>query len=198
MDLQELIREIFDHFDPLPLASRDQMPDIGLYMEQVTSFLDKHTGKPFHPGEEQALTKTMINNYTKAGLLSHPVKKKYDQASMMALSEILALKQLLSVQEIGQLRAQVPDKKQAEAVYDVFLESLEPAHQYFCAEQMQLLESLRGRLLEKGIEDHCSVLKLFILLISFEVAMQRELCQELIRAFSSSADTAEHKKKADH
>ena len=53
----------------------DEIPDIDLYMDQVTTFMDSHLkDMRRHPGDK-VLTKTMINNYAKNNLLPPPVKK---------------------------------------------------------------------------------------------------------------------------
>lgn len=75
------------------LPKIEEMPDFGLYMDQVITFMQrKYPGNP--------LTKTMINNYTKDKILFPPVKKKYSREHLMLLSIIQILKRTLSLPEI--------------------------------------------------------------------------------------------------
>ena len=63
----------------------DDIPDIELYMEQLTKFMDEHLKGSLRNEEDKALTKAMINNYTKNGLLPPPTKKKYDRDHLIIL-----------------------------------------------------------------------------------------------------------------
>lgn len=71
----------------------DHVPDIGFYMDQVITYTEKYMGKV-------PLTKTMINNYAKDGLIPAPVKKKYSREHLMMLLLIKCLKQSLPVNRI--------------------------------------------------------------------------------------------------
>ncbi|MGB4590377.1 MAG: DUF1836 domain-containing protein [Clostridiaceae bacterium] len=77
----------------LTLPKIEEIPDFGLYMDQVITFMQrKYPAKP--------LTKTMINNYTKDKILFPPLKKKYLREHLMLLSIIQILKRTLSLPEI--------------------------------------------------------------------------------------------------
>jgi hypothetical protein len=81
----------------------DKLPDIDLYMDQVLSYFEK-TLKVFRiHDEDKILTKTMINNYVKAGMIEKPDKKKYDQDRLANLIMIYFLKNVVSMQTIEQL-----------------------------------------------------------------------------------------------
>lgn len=70
----------------------DEIPQIDLYMDQVTTFMDEHLRSSKRFEEDKILTKTMINNYTKNNLLPPPVKKKYSSEHMLMLIYIYYLK----------------------------------------------------------------------------------------------------------
>ena len=42
-----------------------EVPNIDLYMDQVTTFMDEHLSDCKRRDDDKILTKTMINNYTK-------------------------------------------------------------------------------------------------------------------------------------
>ena len=64
-EILDLIRSIqnIDYIEP------DDVPNIDLYMDQVTTFMDEHLSSSKRFEEDKILTKTMINNYTKNALL---------------------------------------------------------------------------------------------------------------------------------
>ncbi len=80
-----------------------EIPNIDLYMDQVTTFMDQHLEKTKRYSEDKLLTKTMINNYTKNDLLPSPVKKKYSKDHMVMLIFIYYLKNFLSITDIQSL-----------------------------------------------------------------------------------------------
>lgn len=74
------------------------LPDIGLYMDQVMTLMER----TFAPGE---ITKSMVNNYVKVGLIRRPTGKKYDRGQLAQLVMIGVLKQALSMEDIARVLA---------------------------------------------------------------------------------------------
>lgn len=81
----------------------ENIPEIDLYMDQITSFMNDKLQGFKRNEDDQILTKTMINNYAKAGILESPVKKKYSREHMAKLILIYHLKQVLSINDIALL-----------------------------------------------------------------------------------------------
>ena len=79
----------------------EDIPNIDLYMDQVTTFMDKALAKNKRYEDDKILTKTMINNYTKAKIFPAPIKKKYTRMHIMLLIMIYHLKAVLSIRDIG-------------------------------------------------------------------------------------------------
>lgn len=79
------------------------LPDIELYMDQVTTFMDEHLNEAKRYSDDKILTKTMINNYTKNKLLPPSEKKKYSQGHLILLIYIYYLKNVLSINDIQTL-----------------------------------------------------------------------------------------------
>ena len=71
----------------------ENIPKIDLYMEQMISFLEEEIGGMLRRSDESVFTKTMVNNYTKFGILPRPDKKKYNRRHMIYLIYIFLLKQ---------------------------------------------------------------------------------------------------------
>ena len=93
IDILKKLNEI-DYIDP------DEIPNIDLYMDQVTTFMDEHLAACRRTDEEKILTKTMINNYTKNDFLPPPVKKKYSKEHMYLLIFLYYFKNVLSINDI--------------------------------------------------------------------------------------------------
>ncbi|MFL0194113.1 DUF1836 domain-containing protein [Clostridium sp. WILCCON 0269] len=97
--LEKLIGE-FGDFTQLKL---ENIPDIDLYMDQVTTLIEEKLGYLKRKEGESTLTKTMINNYTKSGILMPPKKKKYSKQHIILIILTYYLKQILSISDIERL-----------------------------------------------------------------------------------------------
>ena len=97
---EERLNELLAHLDSLDHIHVDEIPQIDLYMDQVTTFMEKHLGELKRYPEDRVLTKTMINNYAKNNLLPSPVKKKYTQEHILLLVFIYYFKNLMSFTDI--------------------------------------------------------------------------------------------------
>lgn len=98
----ERLRELLDYLDGLSYVKSSEIPNIPLYMDQVTTFMDEHLKDSRRP-QDKVLTKTMINNYAKNNLLPPPVKKKYSKDHMLMLIFIYYFKNLLSFHDIEEI-----------------------------------------------------------------------------------------------
>ena len=87
----------------------EEIPNIDLYMDQVTTFMEEHLKDSKRYEEDKVLTKTMINNYAKNNLLPPPVKKKYSREHMLLLVFIYYFKNMLSFHDIETLFAPITE-----------------------------------------------------------------------------------------
>lgn len=106
-DVDKLANYILDR---LNVIDSDDIPAIDLYMDQVTTFMDKHlkSGKRFE--DDKILTKTMINNYAKNELLPSPEKKRYSKDHVLMLIFIYYFKNILSINDIKTLLNPISEK----------------------------------------------------------------------------------------
>ncbi len=83
----------------------EELPEIDLYMDQVVALMEKYLS--FHKLDEDTklITKSMINNYVKLGIMPPPVKKKYSREHIAYLIIICTLKQALPISDIKDLIA---------------------------------------------------------------------------------------------
>lgn len=99
----EFVNKLLRKLTKLSYIKPGDVPNIELYMDQVTTFMDSHLSDIKRYEDDKTLTKTMINNYTKNKLLPPPVKKKYSSDHLYILSFIYYFKTLLSIGDIQKL-----------------------------------------------------------------------------------------------
>ena len=78
----------------------EDIPSIELYMDQITTFMDKQLAGNKRHADDKILTKTMINNYSKNALLPPSDKKKYSKDHIILLIYIYYMKSFLSISDI--------------------------------------------------------------------------------------------------
>jgi len=100
MTKEEYIRNLIDSLKDVKYIMPEDIPNIDLYMDQVTTFMDEHLKSSKRYSEDKLLTKTMINNYTKNELLPPPMRKKYTKEHMFLLIFIYYFKNILSINDI--------------------------------------------------------------------------------------------------
>lgn len=80
-----------------------EIPAIDLYMDQILNLVSDKVRQSSERYQDRQLTKTMINNYSKDGLIT-PVKgKKYNKEQILQILTIYTLKNTLSIGEIKRM-----------------------------------------------------------------------------------------------
>ena len=106
-------------------ADWETLPDFPLYMDQVLSYMERQT---IRLDESDALTASMVNNYTKNALVPRAEGKKYNRDHLAYLTFVCILKQVMSVRDMDLLiRTELSDDRSVENGYRAFLESLDGA-----------------------------------------------------------------------
>ncbi len=189
INTEDLINSILASFDRISYIKSEDIPNIDLYMDQVTTFMDKKLKNTTrYPQEDKILTKTMINNYAKNDLLPPPLKKKYTKEHLLLLIFIYYYKGILSINDIQTLLKPITDK------YFGTDEAFDLEHIYdevFGLEDEQL-ESLKADVIEKfkvsqttfgdAPEEDKEFLQTFsfICVLGFDVYVKKLLIEKLI------------------
>ena len=79
------------------------MPDIDLYMDQVVTYLRRQLALFQDDSEASLVTRSIINNYVKDGIVPRPVNKRYAREQLSALMMACVLKRVLPMQQVKQL-----------------------------------------------------------------------------------------------
>lgn len=165
--MQELqtLKQSLDHDRPVPW---DLLPDIGLYRDQLLSYMPR---QQVIPSQAEALTGAMVNNYIKAGVLPRADGKKYSRTHLSLLTAICALKQVLSVSELQALFTQLglatPDPHQ---IYDMYCSMLDEA----CHHAAQSLPEVQDQ----------QVLAHLALQLAVSSYVQKLVCTQLLAGFA--------------
>lgn len=111
IDSRDLLDKLLNGLDGIEYIDPEEIPNIALYMDQVTTFMDSRLRRTTrYPEEDKVLTKTMINNYAKNNLLPPPVKKKYSKEHMLLLIFIYYFKGFMSIGDIQTLLGPLTEK----------------------------------------------------------------------------------------
>lgn len=185
----DLLNSILASLDRIRHIDPEDIPNIDLYMDQVTTFMDtKLRPASRFPDEDKILTKTMINNYAKNDLLPPPIRKKYSREHILVLIFIYYYKGILSISDIQTLLGPVTEKffhkdeafdiqSIYEEVFQVGYDQIESLKQHVMAEYDCAMGTF-----EDAPEDSREFLKLFsfICFLSFDVYMKKQLIEKLI------------------
>ena len=109
-DRDNLIESILSSIDRMDYTKSEDIPNLDLYMDQLTTFMEKRLSNTKRKSDDKIMTKTMVNNYAKSGLLPSPEKKKYTKDHIMILFFIYYFKNILSINDIQKLLGPLEDK----------------------------------------------------------------------------------------
>lgn len=193
-NIKELMGAILKNMAALNYIKPGDVPNINLYMDQVTTFMYEHLHDTKRTEDDKVLTKTMINNYAKNNLLPSPVKKKYSKEHIYILTFIYYFKNILSISDIQKMLNPLTDK--------FFSEDSKPDLDYIYNEIFSMEESLVKPLTKDVLsksqqasesfsdvenEDDREFLQFFSLvcLLSFDVYMKKNMIESLIDDYSA-------------
>ena len=177
-ELKTSIRELIK----LDFITPDEIPGMELYMDQLTRYMDKHLGSTLRDESDKALTKTMINNYTKNKLIPPPEKKRYSRKHLILLIYIYYLKNVVSINDIRRILGPMTENDFAEDDVFEFYKSIFEMEklQYFNTEAAVIKSS---QIVDKKLQDdEDEYLKkmAFIYLLGYDIFMKKRLMEKLI------------------
>lgn len=96
----DTIKKLIDSITTYDEIKLSDIPCVDLYMDQVTTLFNDKLKSFKRDENDKLLTKTMINNYTKAKILMSAKNKKYTKQHIILLILTYNLKQMLSINDI--------------------------------------------------------------------------------------------------
>ncbi len=143
IDKNDLLNSMLASLSRIDYIKTSDIPNIELYMDQVTSFMEKQLKSTKRYEEDKILTKTMINNYAKNDLLPPPNKKKYSKEHLLVLAFIYYFKNILSMKDIEMLLGPITEK---------YFDTQGPLNIARIYDEVCAFEMERTKILQKDIE----------------------------------------------
>lgn len=188
IDTKDMLNSILESISRIDYIKPASIPNIPLYMDQVTTFMDAQLASSKRYAEDKILTKTMINNYAKNDLLPPPQKKKYSKEHLLTLIFIYYFKNFLSITDIHALLGPITDKYFSgdgeltltdiyNEVFHLEKEQIEVLKQ----DVIQRYELSQDTFADAGEEDR-EFLKTFsfICMLSFDVYVKKQIIEKLV------------------
>lgn len=192
INTNDLLNSILDSLSRIDYIHPGEIPNIDLYMDQVTTFMETQLSSTKRYEQDKILTKTMINNYAKNHLLPPPVKKKYSKEHLLVLIFIYYFKNLLSIHDIELLLKPLTEKYfqtsedfDLSAVYKEVCQ-LEKSRITSVQEDIKNLWEESSRTYQDAPKEDQEYLQLFAFIcsLSFDVYIKKTIIEKLIDSFS--------------
>ncbi|MFA9375551.1 MAG: DUF1836 domain-containing protein [Lachnotalea sp.] len=188
IDKDDFINSIVASLSRIDYIKPDDIPNIDLYMDQVTTFIETHLKSSKRFQEDKILTKTMINNYAKNNLLPPPVKKKYSKEHILLLIYIYYFKSILSINDIQSLLNPLADKFFNTSgnlnLEDIYEESFGLEKDQIDLLQQDIIDkyNISQKTFDDADEEDREFLTLFsfICMLSFDVYVKKQLIEKII------------------
>ena len=201
LKLEELKKQINEWLDLGYIAPED-IPSIELYMDQVTTFMDRYLSKNKRTEEDKTLTKTMINNYTKNDLLPPPNKKRYSKEHIILLIYIYYFKNVVTISDIQVvlkplIEGYYDNKSASHSLGDVYETLYELEKLQYNNTEDSITKTLE--LIEQGFEDKDDeyLKKLtFLALLGYDIYLKKKFMENIIDDMAKHMAKDEEEKSA--
>lgn len=196
IDTKDILNSILASISRIDYIKTEEIPNIDLYMDQVTTFMEEHLAASKRHTEDKILTKTMINNYAKNHLLPPPVKKKYSREHLLLLTFIYYFKNILSINDIQVLLTPLTEKYFSqedgmqltdiyEDIMNLELSQIEPLAKDVTRKFNKSQESFADA--EEADREFLQKFA-FICMLSFDVYVKKQVIEQLIDHMSDPAN----------
>ena len=189
MNTKQFLNDILEEFNRIDYVKPEDIPNIDLYMDQVTTFMDSQLASSRRHENDKILTKTMINNYAKNNLLPPPEKKKYSKEHVLTLIFIYYFKSILSISDIQSILNPITEKYFGKTGADLSLEDIYKEvfgleHQ----ETLNIMKDLAKKLNTssktfEGMEgEDAELLRMFsfVCMLSYDVYLKKTIIERIV------------------
>lgn len=200
MTNKELISSIIEKLDYIKPES---IPEIDLYMDQVTTFMDSNLKDSKRYNADKILTKTMINNYAKNNLLPPPLKKKYSKEHILVLIFIYYLKNILTINDIQTLLEPLTSKYftasdglTLEEIYQTVFQLEQQQVIWLEKDVLRKFEKAKQTFIEEENEEKEFLQTFsFIAMLALDVYVKKQMIERMIDELNEKKPTHATKKK---
>lgn len=187
-DIPSVIEEVFKRYTDGSYIKASMLPDLDLYVDQITTFLTRHLAKTIRFEDDKIMTKTMINNYTKNHLLPPPDKKKYSRDHILLMIFIYYFKNFLPISDIKTILGPLTDKyfhKDAdlnlEAIYTTLFSKEDTFVQEVLENVMKQFHMSADLFPDAPKADQASLREFtFICMLSLDIYLKKQLIEDIL------------------
>ena len=187
-DIPSVIEEVFKRYTDGSYIKASMLPDLDLYVDQITTFLTRHLAKTIRFEDDKIMTKTMINNYTKNHLLPPPDKKKYSRDHILLMIFIYYFKNFLPISDIKTILGPLTDKyfhKDAdlnlEAIYTTLFSKEDTFVQEVLENAMKQFHMSADLFPDAPKADQASLREFtFICMLSLDIYLKKQLIEAIL------------------
>lgn len=187
-DIPSVIEEVFKRYTDGSYIKASMLPDLDLYVDQITTFLTRHLAKTIRFEDDKIMTKTMINNYTKNHLLPPPDKKKYYRDHILLMIFIYYFKNFLPISDIKTILGPLTDKyfhKNAdlnlEAIYTTLFSKEDTFVQEVLENVMKQFHMSADLFPDAPKADQASLREFtFICMLSLDIYLKKQLIEAIL------------------
>lgn len=187
-DIPSVIEEVFKRYTNGSYIKASMLPDLDLYVDQITTFLTRHLAKTIRFEDDKIMTKTMINNYTKNHLLPPPDKKKYSRDHILLMIFIYYFKNFLPISDIKTILGPLTDKyfhKDAdlnlEAIYTTLFSKEDTFVQEVLENVMKQFHMSADLFPDAPKADQASLREFtFICMLSLDIYLKKQLIEAIL------------------
>ena len=187
-DIPSVIEEVFKRYTDGSYIKASMLPDLDLYVDQITTFLTRHLAKTIRFEDDKIMTKTMINNYTKNHLLPPPDKKKYSRRHILLMIFIYYFKNFLPISDIKTILGPLTDKyfhKDAdlnlEAIYTTLFSKEDTFVQEVLENVMKQFHMSADLFPDAPKADQASLREFtFICMLSLDIYLKKQLIEAIL------------------
>ena len=202
-DTKKFLSDLLAELQRIDYVRPEDIPNIDLYMDQITTFMDSQLETSKRHADDKILTKTMINNYAKNNLLPPPEKKKYTKEHVLTLIFIYYFKNILSISDIQSILNPITDKYFGKdgsySLEDIYREVFGLEHQ----ETQKLMKDLARKFntscqtFPDAAPEDAELLRNFslICMLSYDVYVKKTIIERLIDTTTSDKSKTEKNKK---
>jgi len=170
----------------------DEIPNIELYMDQVTTFMESQLAGTKRASEDKIMTKTMINNYTKNKLLPAPQRKKYSKDHLLLLIFIYYFKSIMSISDLQEILTplsaycfgQKESAKEDPNLFAVYEEIFKLEHEYYyqIKENVEKLRETAEKSFDQAEGEKGDFLRKlsFITLLSHDIFIRKQMIETMV------------------
>ena len=125
------------------LPAWKEIPDIGLYMDQVIALLGQYLDFiPIEDAKDKPVTPTTINNYVRLKVMPAPEKRKYYRVHIAFLIMIFTLKQGISLNGLQQLLPSTADEEETRTFYTSYVARLQEVGNFYTAQTRAAVQDI--------------------------------------------------------